>query len=150
MSDFFIYNIILFRCIQSMRICNLSHLLTYILHCEYFNEFFPRGLFHPRNQNFHTAGCYGYFEVEYGPQKILFKYIFIFYLFLFLFWNLKMPSMQSLWILISFFTHDLFQLSIFFCFLGYVFSFTFEFLVLKTWLPSLRFQFLGPLGAVSF
>lgn len=78
MSEFFIFSIILFGCIQSMHIYNLSHLLTYILCYEYFNEFFSRGLFHPRSQNFHTDGCYGYFEVEFGPQKILLKYIFIF------------------------------------------------------------------------
>lgn len=110
---------------------------------------FPEDHFTQEVKTFTLMGVVAILKLSLSPRKFFLNMFSIFIYFLFLFWNLKMPSMQSLWINI-FFPHDLFQLFIFFCFLGYVFSFIFEFLVLKASLLALNFQFLVPFGSVSF
>lgn len=87
MSEFFIFNIILFGCIQSMHIYNLSHLLTYILRCEYFNEFFfPEDCFTQEVKIFTLLGVMAILKLSMAPRKFflnifsLFIYIFIFIL----------------------------------------------------------------------
>lgn len=85
MSEFFILNIILFGCIQSMHIYNLSHLLTYILCYEYFNDFFFQRIVSPKKSKFSHCWVLCLFWSWVWPPENSFKIYFHFlYIFIFI------------------------------------------------------------------